>query len=164
MSDFQTEPFGQPPAPRGQSARDAYPAPPKLHWALVLLFGILTIGIFLIVWMFIQASWARKINPASNATAQLSGYLFLFVLSEVIGAGSSDGLKSVSLLLLLGSYVAFYFATYSIRRTMLDHYSSVEPMQLKLSAAMTFFFSTFYLQYHMTRIADMKSGGSTLAS
>jgi len=122
------------------------------------------VGIFLIVWMFIQASWARKINPASNATAQLAGYLFLFVLSEVIGAATSDGLKSVSLLLLLGSYVAFYFATYSIRRTMLDHYSKVEPMQLKLSAAMTFFFSTFYLQYHMTRIADMKNSGSTLAS
>lgn len=164
MSDFQTEPFGQPAEPHSQSPGGPYPAPPKLHWALVLLFGILTLGIFLIVWMFIQTSWARKINPASNATAQLVGYLFLFVLSEVIGAATSDGLKSVSLLLLLGSYVAFYFATYSIRRTMLDHYSTVEPMPLKLSAAMTFFFSTLYLQYHMTRIADIKSAGNGLAT
>lgn len=143
--------------PVAQSTGATFPAPPKLHWALVLLFGVLTVGIFLIVWMFIQASWARKINPASNATAQFVGYLLLFLLSEIFSADSSDGLKSVSILFLLSSYVFFYFATYSIRRTMLDHYSRVEPMQLKLSAAMTFFFSTFYLQYHMTRIADMKA-------
>lgn len=67
------------------------------------------------------------------------------------------------MLFTLGSYVAFYFGAYSIRRSMLDHYNKVEPMQLKLSAAMVFFFSTFYLQYHMTRLARWKASG-TVAS
>lgn len=160
MSDFQKEPFTRPVAPRSQSAGDAFPAPPKLHWALVLLFAVLTLGIFMIVWMFIQSSWVRKIDAASHATAQFVGYVVLFLLSQIFDLASSEGLKGVSVLLLLGSYIAFYFGTYSIRRSMLEHYNGMEPMQLKLSAAMTFFFSTFYLQYHMTRIADMKAAGA----
>ncbi|MDO8718760.1 MAG: hypothetical protein V4573_16295 [Pseudomonadota bacterium] len=163
MSDFQTEPFtGQAGRPV-PAAEYAFPAPPKLHWAFVLLFSVFTLGIFMIVWMFIQSSWARKIDAASHATAQFVGYVVLFLLSQIFDLASSEGLKAVSVLFLLGSYIAFYFGTYSIRRSMLDHYNNMEPMQLKLSAAMTFFFSTFYLQYHMTRIARWKAGG-TLAS
>src|SRR5437016_5419111 len=40
--------------------------PPGLHWALVLLIGVFTCGIFIYVWMFIQASFVKKIRPASN--------------------------------------------------------------------------------------------------
>lgn len=163
MSDFQTEPFTGQAGRRDAAAEYAFPAPPKLHWALVLLFTVLTLGIFLVVWMFIQSSWVKKIDPTSNATTQFIAYLVLFVASQVLGESGSDGLKSLSVLLTIGSYIAFYFGAYSIRRSMLDHYNNMEPMQLKLSSAMTFFFSTFYLQYHMTRIARWKAGG-TLAS
>lgn len=160
MSDFQTEPFTRPVAPHSQSAGDAFPAPPKLHWALVLLFTVFTLGIFIIVWMFIQSIWARKIDPTSHASAQFVGYVVLFLLGQIFDLASSEDLKGVSVLFLLGSYIAFYFGTYSIRRSMLDHYNSIEPMQLRLSAAMTFFFSTLYLQYHMTRIANMRAAGA----
>jgi hypothetical protein len=84
----------------------------------------------------------------------------LFVAGQILGESGSDGLKSLSVLLTIGSYVVFYFGVYSIRRSMLEHYNNVEPVQLKLSAAMTFFFSTLYLQYHMTRIARWKAGGT----
>jgi len=155
MSDYPAEPFMAQAEQRHPAAEYAFPAPPKLHWALVLLFTVLTLGIFLIVWMFIQSSWVKKIDPTSNATTQFIAYLVLFVASQILGEGGSDGLKSLGLLLMIGSYIAFYFGAYSIRRSMLEHYNKVEPMQLKLSSAMTFFFSTFYLQYHMTRIADV---------
>lgn len=163
MSDFQTEPFSSPAVQRHTASGAHYPAPPKLHWALVLLFTILTLGIFMLVWIFIQSSWAKKIDPASNATTQFIAYLVIFVVSQIMLESASEGLKSVGLLLMLASYVVFYFGAYSIRRTMLAHYNHVEPMQLKLSAAMVFLCSCFYLQYHMTRIARWKAGGSLAA-
>ena len=152
MSEHLTEPV----PPHGGMDADAYPAPPQLHWALVLLFTLLTLGIFMIVWIFIQSTWVRKINPASHVTSQFSAYVLLAVVSQVLVEGSGN-LKAVGLLLTLASYVVFYFGAYSIRRSMLNHYNSVEPMELRLSAAMTFLFSTFYLQYHMTRIARWKA-------
>lgn len=163
MSDFQTQPFSNPAAQRQTASADSFPAPPKLHWALVLLFTILTLGIFMLVWMFIQSSWAKKIDPASNATTQFIAYLVMFVVSQILTESASNGLKALGLLVMIGSYIVFYFGAYSIRRSMLAHYNHVEPMQLKLSAAMVFFFSCFYLQYHMTRIARWKAGGSLAA-
>ena len=152
MSEYQPESV----SPHGGVSGESYPAPPQLHWALVLLFTILTVGFFLIVWMFIQSRWARKIDPGSNATAQFIVYFVVFLFSHMLEA-AGENLRAVGVLLLLVSYVIFYFGTYSIRRSMLDHYNHAEPMQLRLSAAMTFFFSTFYLQYHMTRIARWKA-------
>ncbi len=163
MSDFQTEPFSRPSASTGYVAAASFPPPPKLHWGLLLSFTILTLGIFMVVWLFIQSSWAKKIDPESNATTQFIGYLALAVVGQVLVEFSTDGLKAVGLMLTIGSYIVFYFGAYSIRRTMLEHYNKVEPMQLKLSAAIVFFFSCFYLQYHMTRIARWKDGGSLAA-
>ncbi|MEO7887246.1 MAG: hypothetical protein ABIR76_10925 [Polaromonas sp.] len=156
MSEHQTEPFTNPVPPSGGIKGASYPAPPKLHWALVLLFTIFTLGIFMIVWIFVQSTWARKINPASNATTQFIVYLPLAVFAQIL-IESPGSLKAVGLLLTLASYVVFYFGAYSIRRSMLNHYNNVEPMRLEISAAMTFFFSVFYLQYHMTRIARWKA-------
>ena len=163
MSDFQTEPLSSPGAQRYQAAGANFPAPPKLHWALVLLFTIFTLGIFMLVWIFIQSSWAKKINPESNATTQFIAYVVLIVVGQILVEATTGGLKALGLLVMLGSYVVFYFGAYSIRRTMLDHYNHVEPMQLKLSAAMVFLCSCFYLQYHMTRIARWKAGASLAA-
>jgi hypothetical protein len=156
MNEDQQDSFANPVPPRGGTNADAYPAPPQMHWALVLLFTILTLGIFMIAWIFVQSTWARKINPASNATTQFVIYVPLAIFAQILFEGS-DNLKGVGFLLMLVSYVIFYFGAYSIRRSMLNHYNSVEPMQLELSAAMTFLFSTFYLQYHMTRIARWKA-------
>jgi hypothetical protein len=42
---------------------------------------------------------------------------------------------------------------------MLTYFNTVEPIALRLSGVMTFFFGILYLQYHMTRIADWKRTG-----
>ena len=148
------------PVAQGHQAADrSFPAPPKLHWALVLLFTVITFGIFMFVWMFVQSSWARKIDPGSKATAFFAVDVFLFLLSLVFAGSSSSGLMSLELPLLLASYIVFYVGVYSIRRTMLDHYNKVEPMQLEMSGAMTLMFALLHLQYHMTRIAYAKAGG-----
>ena len=153
---FQPQPSQRPQA----GAKDAGPLPPKLHWGLVLLFTVLTLGIFLLVWMFIQSSWVRKIDSTSNATNLLIGYLALMIVGQVLGESSTSSLKGLGGLLVIGAYVVFYFGVFSMRRSMLTYFNQTEPIQLKLSAVMTFLFSILYLQSHMTRVAKWKLTGN----
>ena len=146
-------PTAQAGAMRG--SQSSAPLPPKLHWALVLLFTVLTLGIFFIVWIFIQAAWVRKIHPASNAMTLLVVYLVLVLLGQVIaGASEKDSAEAAtgSLLVLVGSIVSIV-AIFSMRRSMIDYYNKTEPIGLRLSGALTFFLGVFYLQHHMTHIA-----------
>ena len=133
-------------------ATAALPPPPKLHWGLVLLFSVLTVGLFFIVWMFIQSSWVRKIDPSSNATIQLVGYVVLMVVGQILAEVPSDGLQGIGMVLLLASYVSFYFGIYSMRRSMLNRYADDDALDFKLSGVMTFFFNVLYLQSRMTYI------------
>lgn len=158
-------PFTDTPAPQAAApARTpdaSVPLPPRLHWALLLLFTVLTLGIFFIVWMFVQAAWVRKIHPASNAMTLMAIYLVLGVIGQVIsGASEKESAEAAAggMLVLAGTIVSIV-GFFSIRRSMVDYYNKVEPIGLKLSAAMTFFFGAFYLQYHMTRIARWKESG-----
>src|ERR1051325_9971657 len=52
-----------PPQPIGAPGVYAPSLPPDLHWALVLLFTIVTFGIFGIVWVFIEASYVKRVDP-----------------------------------------------------------------------------------------------------
>src|SRR5215469_10982532 len=56
----------------------AGPMPPDFHWALVLLIGVFTCGLFLSAWLIVEAAWIRKIKPQSYA---------LFVVLGAIIAG-----------------------------------------------------------------------------
>jgi hypothetical protein len=137
------------------------PLPPRLHWALVLLFTVLTLGIFFVVWIFIQAAWVKKIHPRSNAMTLLVVYLALVVLGNVIsGASEKESSEAAvgSLLVLAGSIVSIV-GIFSMRRSMVNYYNKVEPIGLKLSGLLTFFLGVFYLQYHMTRIVRWKQTG-----
>ncbi len=42
---------------------------------------------------------------------------------------------------------------------MLAYYNTVEPIGLRLSGVMTFFFNVFYFQHHMSRIVLWKLTG-----
>lgn len=159
--------FSSTPTPQGSFGSAAHgiaapaPPPPKLHWGLVVLFTVLTLGIFYVVWMFIQAAWVKKFNPRSNAITLMVAYVVLVLIGQVIsGASPKDSSEAVagSMLVLAGT-IADIVASFSMRRSMLDHYAKTEPIALRLSAALTFFFGGFYLQYHMTRIARWKETG-----
>lgn len=148
-------------SPAAQTGRPAPPLPPKLHWALVLLFTILTLGIFFIVWTFIQAAWVKKIHPDSNAMTLMAIYLVLVLLGQAISGASekdSNEAAAASMLVLIGTIVSIV-GIFSIRRSMLDYYNKIEPIGLRLSGALTFFLGVFYLQHHMTRIARWKQTG-----
>lgn len=143
----------------GAGANQSLPMPPKLHWALLLLFTILTVGIFIVVWMFIQANWAKKIDPQSKATLFLAGYLVLAVIGLFIDGSKDDSAKLGGALLQLVSVGLCVTGYFSIRASMLEYFNKIEPIGLRLSGAMTFFFNALYMQYHMTRIAEWKQSG-----
>jgi hypothetical protein len=150
-----------PAAAAAEPAAPALPLPPRLHWALVVLLALISFGLFFIVWMFVQARWVRRIDPKSNAITLLIVYLVLVVAGRSMGDGNPDDSMSAlsgSLLVLAGS-IASLFAFFSMRRSLLDYYNHREPIGLRLSAVMTFFFNVLYFQHHMTRIARWKTTG-----
>jgi hypothetical protein len=143
------------------------PVPPGLHWLILILIHLFTFGLFGLVWMFVQASWIRKINKNSKAT----GFIILSILSAVAStAATSVGGASVvmdyanmptalvilGVLLLIASPVLFYVGIFGMKKSLESYYNTVEPIGLRLSAGMVFFFHTLYFQYHFTRIAEWR--------
>jgi hypothetical protein len=143
-----------------------YPDPPNLHWALVLVIGFFTCGLFTLVWIFVQAAWVRKVDPRSKAIFLYAGALVLYfcglaaqiamnasVRRGGIGSGAVAGF---SLIWLVVYATLFITANFSMRSSIEDHFNGPEPIGLSLSGVMTFFFNVYYFQYHFTRINELK--------
>jgi hypothetical protein len=139
----------------------ADPAPPSLHWGIVLLLSSMTLGLFLAAWMFVQSAWVKKIDPRSKATRYYLISMILVALAA--GATTLPGGPPVwspmIVLLSLGSGTFLLAGIFSIRKWLETHYAFNEPALVRLSRVMAFFFHVIYLQYHFTRIA-----GSTEAN
>lgn len=158
----------------GLAAHDAavraLPEPPSLHWFLVLLLCIPTLGVMGIVWPFVQASWIKKIDPSSKATGWLVASLLLTLVVWGFGIGSQvarvgDGLTSVALIfpqLVIGlaqwacMIVAFFSMASSMRRVL-------SPLGLvpEVGGITLFFFTTFYMQGQMSWVARWRQTGQT---
>jgi hypothetical protein len=144
----------------------AFPDPPNLHWGLELLLGFVTCYLFVIVWNLVIAAWANRVQPASKA---LMFYIIATVLI-VIYYGSSWGTvvaishnpgqppqpHLLASLVGLATWVMRLLARFSLRDTLEQHFNSVEPMGLRLSAVMTFFFGGIYFQYKLNEINQLK--------
>jgi hypothetical protein len=142
----------------------AYPDPPDLHWGLELLLGFLTCGIFVVVWNLIIAAWANRIQPASKA---LMFYIAATVLI-VLDAGGSYGFfiaimhhaqphrNVLGSLIGLACWVVRLIARFTLRDMLEQHFNGPEPLGLRLSAVMTFFFGGIYFQYKLNEINQIK--------
>ena len=133
------------PTAQGIEILGDYPKPPSLHWALVLLYYMLTFGIFGVIWTFRQAAWVRRLEPTCNAIFILV-VAFALPLLLMFG-GDEPSMRVLRLLGNLGSFMAFVWAYLLMRRAIEDRF------ELNISLIMTVFFPLFYLQYHLTRIA-----------
>ncbi|HEY0198467.1 MAG TPA: GYF domain-containing protein [Rhodanobacter sp.] len=156
--------------PYDDTTRAVLPAPPSLHWGLVLLFSILTLGIFGLIWPFTQANWVRKIDRKSNAVLLLGLSLACFLIGEpVYFIGIFSGIRlgqpdtelvSLGGMLLLGrwilSLVAYFSMTGSVKRCMADH-----GTKLEVGGVTLFFFTLFYLQANLSWVARWKNTGQT---
>jgi hypothetical protein len=141
------------------SMRATYPDPPNLHWGLVLLFGVISCGLFTIAWEIVQAAWLKKIEPQSRAIYIYGGaalaLLFIFITSALSGMNHSQ--PSYAGLLQIVYYVVAIVARFSFRKSMEEHFNGPEPMGLALSGVMTFFFGGIYFQYHINDIVRRKA-------
>ncbi len=152
------------PATYPQSSGIAYPDPPDLNWGLELLLGFLTCRIFVVVWNLVIASWANRVQPASKALMWYIAATVLFVLE----LGSSwTFIISLSHhvhphhsvlgnLIGIAAWVVRLIARFTLRDTLEQHFNGPEPLGLRLSAVMTFFFGGIYFQYKLNEINEMK--------
>ncbi|HEV2681788.1 MAG TPA: DUF4339 domain-containing protein, partial [Rhodanobacter sp.] len=157
------------------TARAAFPAPPSLHWGLVLLFTMLTLGIFGLVWPFIQAGWIRKIDNRSNARLLIGIALACFVVgyamqiggtlsaASALRSGNTDVGAGIALLggMLLLSYWVLYLVAYfsmagSIRRS-----PATRGLPVEIGGVTLFFFTMYYLQSQLSWLARWKETGRT---
>lgn len=142
-----------------------YPDPPNLNWALELLLGFLTCVLFVVVWNLVIASWAKRVQPNSKA---LMYYIIATVLI-VLNFGGSYGNMIAAMhhnpvhqnifggIIAIATWVVRLIARFSLRDTLEEHYNTVEPLGLRLSAVMTFFFGGIYFQYKLNRINEVKT-------
>src|SRR5260370_7321241 len=142
----------------------AYPDPPNLNWGLELLLGFLTCGFFVVVWNLIIATWANRIQPASKA---LTFYIAATVLI-VLNLGSSWTVfislshhvhphhSVLGNLIGIAAWVVRLIARFTLRDTLEQHFNGPEPLGLRLSAVMTFFFARIYFQYNLTALHQIK--------
>jgi hypothetical protein len=134
------------------------PVPPNLHWAIVMVLGMVTASVFTVAWGIVQAVWVRRIKPESKALP----YLLLAIGAGVLGAvidARAEALATASALLSVAAFVLVCFAEAAMGRDLQDYYNSTEDIHLRLSGAMIFFFNVLYFQYHFSRIARWKKTG-----
>ncbi len=137
--------------------------PPNLHWSLVLILGFFSRQIFNCIWAFVLANWARKLSGVNSAMVYVAMYP-AGILSGIIaialgGATHNDVAVGAGFILFVAGLIFYIIGIFKIRDAMQDYYNSREKIGLVLSSAMTFFFSTVYLQYHVNEIARWKKTG-----
>jgi hypothetical protein len=135
-----------------------YPNPPNLAWGLVLLFSILTCGLFLIAWDVVLAIWTRQVQPASRAIYYYGAVVFLYfgVFAFAFNSGMHHSKDPTAGLLNLAIWVLSIVARFSMKYSLEEHFNSSDPIGLSLSGVMTFFFGSIYFQYHLNQIMKRK--------
>jgi hypothetical protein len=142
------------------------PAPPNLHWVVLLILTWFTAGLAGLIWWFRQALFVKKIDPSSKAVLLLSAVVIAMIVQVVVVLGAMSGSRAaiatasgVAMLLNLVVIVAGVATVFSMRSSIVRYYNTVEPIGLSLSGVMTFFFSILYFQYHFSRIVQWKNTG-----
>jgi hypothetical protein len=126
-----------------------------LHWAVVLILGIITRQLFNMVWALVQANWARKLTGdnkpmvlvAMYPAGMVAGILTTVLYRQAAGLGG---------LFFLAGAIVYLVGVFSIKAAMEEYYNSTENIGLTLSSVMTFFFSTVYIQYQINSLARLK--------
>ncbi|AND69904.1 hypothetical protein ATSB10_24500 [Dyella thiooxydans] len=143
------------------------PAPPSMHWGVLLLLVMVTFGIFGLIWPFIQSSWVRKVDPRSRATLMLGLAFGSFVLGYgMVIAGavprgeSAGGAAMLGLLLMMAYIVLFVAAYFSMAGSLERHFNRGTPT-VRIGGITLFFFNVYYLQGQLRWLARWKETGRT---
>jgi len=147
-------------------AASSYPDAPNLHWGLYLLFAVLTCGWFSKVFTVVQAVWMKKVQPNSIAlwfyigayvlafiNAYRSRLIMISILSHHYDPFHTAGGGGLTLL-----YWALIIASrFMMKSSLEEHFNGPEPVGLRLSGVMTFFFGGVYFQAKLNEINAVKA-------
>jgi uncharacterized protein DUF4339 len=137
--------------------------PTDFHWALVLLIGVFTCGLFNYAWLIVEAAFVRKLKSDSKSLL----LIILAVASFLVGGFVNGFLAALShgqatpfgSLFSLAGLVLYLIGVFQMKSDLEDYYNSTEPIHLQLSGVMVFFFNVYYFQHHLSRIARWKKTG-----
>jgi hypothetical protein len=141
----------------------AGPVPTDFHWALVLVIGFFTCGLFWWVWWIVEGVYIKKLKTDSKALL----FVILTFLCNFAGGFINGIMRAMNPLdknywgtpFYLITFVLFVIAEFQMKNDLEEYYNSVEPINLRLSGVMTFFFAVWYFQHHLSRIAKWKKTG-----
>lgn len=145
------------------AAAARYPAPPNLHWGLVLLLGIVTCGIFFWIWAIVEANWVRKVQPESKGIFLWAFAILCSVLDGVMTNVPDNSAKGLAVLLRLAGAILWISGSFSMKNSIEEHYNGPEPVGLELNGVMVFFFNVFYFQYHFSQINETRKSQGVYA-
>lgn len=152
------------PTPGYGAPAGVYPDPPNLNWGLVLLFGILTCGVFFPIWELVQTLWMKRVQPQTKAMPYYIIYIVLWFLNIGSSLGRSAAMmhgdmvhaSPLGVLISLATIVMAIVYRFAMRSSLEQHFNGPEPIGLRLGSVMTFFFGGLYFQYHFNKINEMK--------
>jgi hypothetical protein len=137
--------------------------PPDFHWALVLLIGVFTCGLFNYAWLIVEAAFVKKLKSESK------GLLFIILATAVLIAGGfingvitamNHGERNpLGSLITIAGFVLYMVGVFQMKSDLEDYYNSTESINLRLNGVMVFFFNVYYFQHHFSRIAQWKKTG-----
>jgi hypothetical protein len=141
-----------------------------MHWFVVLILSFITMGLGGLVWTFKEAGFVKKIDPSSKAVTMMALALVAmvgqvaisFVMMRSASMSEMQTMSMVMMALNLVIIVVMLMGIFGMRKSLVRYYNTVEPIGLRLSGVMTFFFSILYFQYHFSRIAKWKLAGAVV--
>jgi hypothetical protein len=157
----------------------AFPAPPRLHWGIVFALSVVTIGIFGMVWMVVQANWVKKVTknskPFAWCLAYLLAYPLLFLCAVALGATlglihradiAHELSRTITLVVRVVMFVLYVAAAFTLKGVLEE-----KPIDIPLGGVMTFLLAPTYFQYHLFdysvegKVAEQLSGfGGTVTN
>lgn len=134
-----------------------YPAPPRVHWAVLLLLIACTevlvcyffpepyrnFAIYAVAaaWPTYLCIWIRRLNPRASS-------LYWAIASIVTGYG------------FLFSWLLGVVVIFELREELLEHYNRREPIGLRLNWFLTIIGSVIYFQFALNKIARSKEAAA----
>lgn len=154
----------------GMAHRLRTPAPPAMHWTLVLLLSIVTVGVFAVVWSYVQARWVRRLDPRSHARWLLTLSLLVAIptglfygaamAARIDGATIAPDTLKIGVGLLGASWLCHVIAYMMMLRT-IRQYLRARQVRVPLAPITLIFFSLWYLQGQLRWVARWKRTGQT---
>jgi hypothetical protein len=150
---------------RPTGATMLFPDPPDLPWWVALILGIVTGGLFFVIWDIVEAAWMRRVSERSAALGLYVVVAILYVLRlpeawHIVAYNAFNGPFVVITPLgegmgLAGLALAIA-ARFVFRNELLRHFNGPEPLGLRLNAFWTLLFGGLYFQFHFNRINEQK--------